>query len=73
MIYRSEGKKNTQRIEKNGNGDPIFKDGKGGLYMTENTNEDICVSDTNAELVIVLDKNRQSSISIRWRVGRKKK
>lgn len=56
MIYRYEGKKNTQRIEKNGNGDPIFKDGKGGLYMTENTNEDICVSDTNAELVIVLDK-----------------
>lgn len=56
MIYRYEGKKNTQRIEKNGNGDPIFKDGKGGLYMTENTIKDICVSDTNAELVIVLDK-----------------
>lgn len=56
MIYRYEGKKNTQCIERNGDGDPIFKDGKGGLHMAENTNEDICVSDTNAELVIVLDK-----------------
>lgn len=56
MIYRYKGKKNTQCIEKNEDGNPIFKDGKGGLYVAENTNEDICVSDTNAELVNVLDK-----------------
>lgn len=47
-------KKNTTGLLENIQ--PIFKDGKGGLYMTENTNENICVSDTNAESVIVLDK-----------------
>lgn len=74
MIYRYEGKKNTQRIEKNGNGDPIFKDGKGGLYMTENTIKDICVSDTNAELVIVLDKTGKVRFQYDGEsAGRKKK
>lgn len=45
----------SQDIKNNENGKPIFQEGICKLFVTENENGDICVSDTNACLVIVLD------------------
>ena len=44
-----------QEIYNNEQGEPIFKNGIGKLYMSENNNGDICVSDTNANTVVGVD------------------
>lgn len=46
----------THEIDRDENGKPIFYDGIFKLYVTENTNEDICVSDVNAYSLVVVDK-----------------
>lgn len=46
----------THEIDRDENGKPIFDDGIFKLYVTENTNEDICVSDVNAYSLVVVDK-----------------
>ncbi|XP_022297227.2 uncharacterized protein LOC111106729 isoform X1 [Crassostrea virginica] len=50
------GKYITQQIDKDELGIPIFKEGNYSLRMTENNNGDICVSDSNANIVVVLDR-----------------
>lgn len=54
-IIRYEENQISQVIEKNEDGKSIFLEGICKLYVTENENGDVCVSDTNASLVIVLD------------------
>ncbi|XP_078327997.1 uncharacterized protein LOC144623460 [Crassostrea virginica] len=53
-IIRYHGQNIKQEICNDGRGNPIFKDGFYPLYMSENNNGDVCVSDGNA--VIVVDK-----------------
>ncbi|XP_078328812.1 uncharacterized protein LOC144623842 [Crassostrea virginica] len=55
IIYY-QGQNIKQEINKDGHGNPIFKEGDYSLLMSENNNRDICVSDVNAETVVVVDK-----------------
>ena len=45
-----------QTIDNDEYGNPIFKEGRYTLFLTENNNGDICVTDLNKQIVIVLDK-----------------
>lgn len=54
-IIRYEENQISQIIEKNEDGKALFLEGICKLYVTENENGDVCVSDTNASIVIVLD------------------
>ncbi|XP_062610735.1 E3 ubiquitin-protein ligase TRIM45-like [Saccostrea cucullata] len=54
-IVLFQGQTVKQEIYKDGNGKEIFKRGKFKLLLSENNNEDICISDPNANMVIVLD------------------
>ena len=55
-IVRYQGESLKQEIDNDEYENHIFKTGFGLLYMSENNNGDICVSDTSANIVIVLDK-----------------
>ena len=55
-IIRYQGQKIKQEIYNDGQGNPIFTDGLRLLFMSENNNGDICVSDTNANTVVVVEK-----------------
>nr|XP_022311295.1 uncharacterized protein LOC111116587 [Crassostrea virginica] len=55
-IIRYQEQRKTQEIVNDRQGKPIFEDGLGKLYMSENNNGDICVSDTSANTVVVVDK-----------------
>nr|XP_022312469.1 tripartite motif-containing protein 2-like [Crassostrea virginica] len=55
-LIRYEGKNIKQEISKEGQGNPIFKCGFYSLFMSENNNGDVCVSDLNANTVVVVDK-----------------
>ncbi|XP_078327847.1 uncharacterized protein LOC111115608 [Crassostrea virginica] len=55
-IIRYQGQNIKQEIIKDGQGNPIFKDGFSSLLMSENNNGDVCVSDGNAKTVVVVDK-----------------
>ncbi|XP_078330469.1 uncharacterized protein LOC144624508 [Crassostrea virginica] len=54
-IIRYQGQNIEQDIIKHGQGNPIFKDGSHPLFMSENNNGDVCVSDANANTVVVVD------------------
>ncbi|XP_022304288.2 uncharacterized protein LOC111111540 [Crassostrea virginica] len=55
-IIRYQGQSIQQEICNDRHGNLIFKDGSDSLFITENNNGDICVSDTNANTVVVVDK-----------------
>ncbi|XP_078330465.1 uncharacterized protein LOC144624505 [Crassostrea virginica] len=55
-IIRYQGQNIKQEISKDGQGNPIFNDGGNSLYMSENNNGDICISDAMANTVVVVDK-----------------
>ncbi|XP_022311815.1 uncharacterized protein LOC111117042 [Crassostrea virginica] len=55
-IIRYKGQNIKKEIGNDGQGYPIFKDGEYQLYMSENNNGDVCVSDVNADAVIVVEK-----------------
>ncbi|XP_078327848.1 uncharacterized protein LOC144623325 [Crassostrea virginica] len=55
-IIRYQGQQIEQEIDNDGQGNPIFKDGWNSLFMSENNNGDICVSDANADTVVVINK-----------------
>nr|XP_022312067.1 uncharacterized protein LOC111117297 [Crassostrea virginica] len=55
-IIRYQEQNIKQEINNDGQGNPIFKDGECALFMSENNNGDVCVSDTNAGTMIVVDK-----------------
>lgn len=63
-IARYHGQKLLQDIEKDEDGNKIFKDGFWPLYITENNNGDICVSDPNARKVVVL--NMEGRVRFRY-------
>nr|XP_022309758.1 uncharacterized protein LOC111115352 [Crassostrea virginica] len=58
-IIRYQEQKIKQEINEDGQGNPIFKDGEYSLFMSENDNGDVCVSDVNADSVVVVDKIRR--------------
>nr|XP_022307783.1 uncharacterized protein LOC111113784 [Crassostrea virginica] len=55
-IIRYQGKNIKKGINKDGQGNRILKDGGNPLFMSENNNGDVCVSDCNAGTVVVVDK-----------------
>ena len=55
-FLRYRGQQISQKIDKDLNGKPIISEGIFILSITENNNGDICVSDRNAETVIVVDR-----------------
>ncbi|XP_078330161.1 uncharacterized protein LOC111117609 [Crassostrea virginica] len=55
-IIRYQGKNKKQEISNDEQGNPIFKNGPYSLYMSENNNGDVCVSDPEAVAVVVVDK-----------------
>ncbi|XP_078328814.1 uncharacterized protein LOC111111011 [Crassostrea virginica] len=55
-IIRYQGQNIKQEINKDEQGNPIFKDGGKSLFMSENNNGDVCVSDVNTDTVVVVDK-----------------
>ncbi|XP_078330870.1 uncharacterized protein LOC144624775 [Crassostrea virginica] len=56
-IIRYQEKNIKQEICNDGQGNPVFKDGiYCSLLMSENNNGDVCVSDANANTVVVVDK-----------------
>ena len=55
-IIRYQGQNIKQEINNDGQGNPIIKDGEYWLFMSENNNGDVCVSDVKAETVVVVDK-----------------
>lgn len=55
-IIRYQGKKIKQEIENDEHGNTIFAEGDYMLFVTENGNGDICVSDGNSDKVVVVDK-----------------
>lgn len=55
-IVRYHEGKIIQDIEKDVNYEnPLFQEGRHPVYVTENTNGDICAADLNAEMVVVVD------------------
>ncbi|XP_078328001.1 uncharacterized protein LOC144623462 [Crassostrea virginica] len=56
-IIRYQGKNIKQEINNDGQGNPIIKDGFYSLYISENNYDDVCVSDANADVVVVVDKS----------------
>ncbi|XP_078328800.1 uncharacterized protein LOC111116036 [Crassostrea virginica] len=54
-IIRYQGQNIKQEIYKDGQGSPVFKDGTYSLNISENNNRDVCVSDGNADTVVVVD------------------
>ncbi|XP_078330466.1 uncharacterized protein LOC144624506 [Crassostrea virginica] len=55
-IIRYQVQNQKQEIIKDRQGNPIFKDGFQSLLMSENNNGDVCVSDGNANTVVVVKK-----------------
>ena len=55
-IIRYIGEKIRQIIHEDGDGNSILQDGIFPIYMMQKNNEDICISDTNAKSVVVVDK-----------------
>lgn len=58
-ILRYHDEKITQEIYQNEDGNPIFSEGYFMLYIAENNNGDICVSDSNANSVVGVDMTGQ--------------
>lgn len=55
-IIRYRGQGIEQEIDNDEERNPVFKDGDSSLYVAENINGDICVSDNNSDTVVVLNK-----------------
>ncbi|XP_061182726.1 E3 ubiquitin-protein ligase Midline-1-like [Saccostrea echinata] len=55
-IVRYQGQRVTQEIEKDEHGDPVYQGGQYNVYVVENNNGDIVVSDLNANTVVVVDR-----------------
>jgi sugar lactone lactonase YvrE len=56
-IVRYQGHNVTQEIDRDEDGEPIYKGGKYPLHVVENKNGDVCVSDHNAKAVVVVNKS----------------
>jgi hypothetical protein len=56
-IVRYQGNTVTQEIDRDEDGEPIYKGGIFGLFVVENNNGDVCASDANAGTVVVVNKS----------------
>ncbi|XP_048778022.2 uncharacterized protein LOC125681824 [Ostrea edulis] len=56
-IVRYQGHTVEQEIDRDEDGEPIYKGGRYPLYVMENNNGDICASNSNADIVVVVDKS----------------
>ncbi|XP_056001295.1 E3 ubiquitin-protein ligase TRIM71-like [Ostrea edulis] len=56
-IVRYQGHPVTQEIDRDEDGEPIYKGGKYALYVAENNNGDICASDRKGDIVVVVNKS----------------
>jgi hypothetical protein len=56
-IVRYQGHTTTQEIDKDEDGEPIYKGGKFPLYVVENNNGDVCASGRNDNIVVVVNKS----------------
>ncbi|XP_056001411.1 E3 ubiquitin-protein ligase TRIM71-like [Ostrea edulis] len=56
-IVRYQGHTVKQEIDRDDDGEPIYKGGIHTLRVVENNNGDICASDSNADTVVVVDKS----------------
>ena len=72
-IIRYQEQHIKQDINKDEQGNPIFKKGDCSLYMSENNNGDICVSDRNADTVVVVDKVRRVRFLYHGTLARREK
>ncbi|XP_061168978.1 E3 ubiquitin-protein ligase TRIM71-like [Saccostrea echinata] len=54
-VLRFSGSKLLQTIQFNDNGQPLYSCGKRVKYLTENTNRDICVADSDVGAVVVVN------------------
>jgi hypothetical protein len=52
-----QGETETLEINRDRDGEPIYKGGAYALFVAENTNGDICASDRNAGIVVVANKS----------------
>ena len=71
-IIRYQGQRIKQEIYKDGQGNPIFTDSRGSLFMSENNNGDICVSESDARTVIVVEKTGRVKFRYDGRPARRK-
>ena len=71
-IVRYKGHTIKQEIYKDGQGNPIFTYSLGSLFMSENNNGDICVSDNNAKTVVVVEKTGRVRFRYDGRPARRK-
>ncbi|XP_048742724.2 uncharacterized protein LOC125656172 [Ostrea edulis] len=56
-IVRYQGHTVKQEIDRDEDGEPIYKGGENPLCLVENNNGDVCASDLNADTVVVVDKS----------------
>ncbi|XP_048740322.2 uncharacterized protein LOC125654406 [Ostrea edulis] len=56
-IVRYQGHTVKQEIDRDEDGEPIYKGGEYLLCVVENNNGDICATDNNADTVVVVDKS----------------
>ncbi|XP_048741289.2 E3 ubiquitin-protein ligase TRIM71-like [Ostrea edulis] len=56
-IVRYQGHTVKQEIDRDEDGEPIYKGGEESLHVVENNNEDICASDANDYTVVVVNKS----------------
>nr|XP_022312160.1 uncharacterized protein LOC111117357 [Crassostrea virginica] len=71
-IIRYQGQRIKQEIYDDGQGNPIFPECLSRLFISENNNGDISVSDTEANTVIVMDKTGRVQFGYDGRPARKK-
>jgi sugar lactone lactonase YvrE len=56
-IVLYQGHTVTQEIDRDEDGEPIYKGGNYPLFVVENNNGDVCASDANAYTVVVVNKS----------------
>ncbi|XP_048780798.2 uncharacterized protein LOC125683563 [Ostrea edulis] len=64
-IVRHQGQRVTQEIDKDEDGNPIYQGGDYLVFVTENNNGDIVVSNINDRVVVVVD--RTGKVRFRYR------
>ena len=72
-IIRYQRQNIKQEINKDGQGNRILKDGGNPLFMSENNNGDVCVSDRNADTVVVVDNTGKVRFRYNGTQARKEK
>jgi sugar lactone lactonase YvrE len=72
-IVRYQGRTLTQEIDRDEDGEPIYKGGKYGLFVVENNNGDVCASDANAYTVVVVNKSGRVRFQYDGTPARRKK